>query len=77
MVGPTWTRVHFTLGSDYLPALSQGTALLRLNCGLTTFIVAAHIRCLVIGVVLVRHVLVLSMRPWGLYLWSPVRPLPW
>ena len=26
MVGPTWTRVHFTLGLDCLPALSQGTA---------------------------------------------------
>ena len=25
MVGPTWTRVHFTLGSNCLPALFQGT----------------------------------------------------
>ena len=55
MVGPTWLRVRSTLGSDCLPALSQGTALLRLDCGLTTFIVTARIRCLVIGVVLVCH----------------------
>ena len=27
MVGPTWTRVRFTLGSDYLPTLVQGTGL--------------------------------------------------
>ena len=27
MVGPTWTRVCFTLGSDCLPALFQGTVL--------------------------------------------------
>ena len=25
MVGPTWTRVRLTLGSDCLPTLSQGT----------------------------------------------------
>ena len=34
MVGPTWPRVRSILGSDCLPALSQGTALLRLDCGL-------------------------------------------
>ena len=28
MVGPTWTRVHLTLGSDCLPALFQGIILL-------------------------------------------------
>ena len=28
MVGPTWTRVRLTLGSDCLPTLSQGTILL-------------------------------------------------
>ena len=28
MVGPTWTRVRLTLGSDCLPALFQGTVLL-------------------------------------------------
>ena len=27
MVGPTWTRVRLTLGSDCLPALFQGTFL--------------------------------------------------
>ena len=27
MVGPTWTRVHFILGSDCLPTLFQGTIL--------------------------------------------------
>ena len=37
MVGPTWPRVHSALGSDCLPALSQGTALLRLDCGLTSY----------------------------------------
>ena len=37
MVGPTWPRVRSTLGSDYLPALSQGTSLLRLDCGLTSY----------------------------------------
>ena len=41
MVGPTWPRVHSTLGSDCLPALSQGTALLRLDCGLT----ARYLHC--------------------------------
>ena len=35
MVGPTWPRVRSALGSDCLPALSQGTALLHLDCGLT------------------------------------------
>ena len=30
MVGSTWPRVRSTLGSDCLPALSQGTALLCL-----------------------------------------------
>ena len=53
MVGPTWPRVRFTLGSDCLPVLSQGTASLRLDYGLTAFVVTARIRCLVIGVVLV------------------------
>ena len=54
MVGPTWPRVRFTLGSDCLPVLSQGTASPRLAYELTDFIVTARIRCLVIGVVLVR-----------------------
>ena len=46
MVGPTWTRVHFALGSDCLPALFQGTisslppTLCLLCCS------RAHVRCL-------------------------------
>ena len=62
------------LGSDCLPTLSQRTASLRLVVDLlfVNFIVAAHIRCLVIGVVLVRLVdclmfLLSYMRPWGLF----------
>ena len=73
MVGSTWLRVRSTLESDCLPALSQGTALLRLVVDLLVviFIVAARIRCLVIGVVLVRLIdrLMFSfsyMQPWGL-----------
>ena len=56
MVGSTWPRVRSTLESDCLPALSQGTVSFRLVLDwlLILFIVAAHIRCLVIGVVLVR-----------------------
>ena len=70
MVGPTWPRVRFTLGSDCLPVLSQGTALLltaslRLDYGLTAFIVTARIRCLVIGVVLVCHSLTCLCGPEG------------
>ena len=65
MVGPTWTRVRSTLGSDCLPALSQGTALLRLDCGLTTFVVTARIQCLVIGVVLVCRSLICLSGPGG------------
>ena len=56
MVGSTWPRVHSTLESDCLPTLSQGTISFRLVSDwlLILFIVAVHIRCLVIGVVLVR-----------------------
>ena len=56
MVGSTWPRVRFTLESDCLPSLSQGTVLLCLVVDwlLMIFIVVAHIQCLVIGVVLVR-----------------------
>ena len=56
MVGSTWPRVRSTLESDCLPALFQGTVLFRLVMDwlLVLFIFAAHIRCLVIGVVLVR-----------------------
>ena len=56
MVGSTWPRVRSTLGSDCSPTLSQGAALLCLVVDLliVIFTVAAHIQCLVIGVVLVR-----------------------
>ena len=65
MVGPTWPRVRSTLGSDRLPVLSQGTASLRLDYGLTAFIVTARIRCLVIGVVLVCRSLTCLCGPEG------------
>ena len=50
MVGSTWSRVRSTLESDCLPALYQGTTSFRLVVDwlLITFIVAAHIWCLVI-----------------------------
>ena len=56
MVCSTWPRVRSTLELDCLPALFQGTASFRLIVDwlLVIFIVAAHIRCLVIEVVLVR-----------------------
>ena len=55
MVGSTWLRVRSTLESDCLPTLFQGTVSFHLIVDwlLISFIVAAHIRCLVIGVVLV------------------------
>ena len=65
MVGPTWPRVRSTLGSDCLPALSQGIASFRLAYGLTAFVVTARIRCLVIGVVLVRCLLTCLCGPEG------------
>ena len=67
MVGSTWPRVCFTLESDCLPALSQGTVLLHLIVDLLifTFIVAVHIRCLMIGVVLVRRPLICLCGPAG------------
>ena len=84
MVGSTWPRVRSTLESDCLPALSQGTALLRLVVDLliVIFIVAAHIRCLVIGVVLVHLIdrLMFSLsylRPWGLFSNQLSGPLTW
>ena len=65
MVGSTWPRVRSTLESDCFPALSQGTASLCLVVDLliAIFIVAAHIRCLVIGVVLVRRLSVYLCGP--------------
>ena len=67
MVGFTWPRVRSTLGSDCFPALSQGTALLCLVVDLliAIFIVTTHIRCLVIGVVLVRRLSVYLCGPGG------------
>ena len=64
------------------PRVVSGDCLVFSCCGLTVFIVAAHIRCLVIGVVLVRifhHLMFLlsSMRPWRLYLQSHARPPSW
>ena len=74
MVGSTWPRVRSTLELDCSPALSQGAASLCLVVDLliVIFTVAAHIRCLVIGVVLVRLIdlLMFSLlytRPWGLF----------
>ena len=73
MVGSTWPRVRTTLELDCLPMLSQGTASLHLVVDLliAIFTVAAHIRCLVIGVVLVCLIdrlmfSLLYMQPWGL-----------
>ena len=67
MVGSTWPRVRSTLESDCFPALSQGTASLCLvvNLLIAIFIVAAHIRCLVIEVVLVRRSLICLGSPAG------------
>ena len=84
MVGSTWPRVRTTLESDCLPVLSQGTASLHLVVDLliAIFIVAAHIRCLVIGVVLVclidRLMFSLSyMWPWRLFSYWLSGPLTW
>ena len=68
MVGSTWPRVHSTLGSDCLPALSQGTFSIYLftdlfDCYLD--LLRAHVRCLMsgdLGVVLVRFAYLLLMR---------------
>ena len=45
MVGPTWTRVCLTLGSDYLPALFQGTASPLLLAPCLLHCLLAHVRC--------------------------------
>ena len=67
MVGSTWPRVRSTLESDCLPALSQGTASLCLVVDLliVIFVVAVHIQCLVIGVVLVCRLSVYLCGPEG------------
>ena len=84
MVGSTWPRVRSTLGSDCSPALSQGATSLCLVVDLLIiiFTVAAHIRCLMIGVVLVRLIGLLMFsfsytRPWGLFSYRPLGPLTW
>ena len=53
MVGSTWPRVRSTLGSDCLPALSQGTAsrYLCMNLLIVIFVFCARmfdVRCPVI-----------------------------
>ena len=68
MVGSTWPRVRSTLGSDCLPALSQGTASRYLLMDLLIIIfvfLRAHVRCPMsgdLGVVLVRFIYPLIMR---------------
>ena len=42
MVGPTWMRVRLTLGSDCLPALSQGTASLLPHVSWTAYCSHVH-----------------------------------
>ena len=66
MVGPTWTRVRLTLGSDCLPALSQGTTSCLPCVPWTAYCSHAHdsmIR-MVQGCISMLH---LSMSPWGLF----------
>ena len=82
MVGSTWPRVRSTLESDCLPTLFQGTVSSRygltarfLHCrraypmsrdwGCTSTYCRSF------------YVPILSMRPWGLYLHSHVRPFSW
>ena len=68
MVGSTWPRVRLTLGSDCLPALSQGTASFYLFTDLFDRYLGflrAHVRCPMsgdLGVVLVRLIYLLLMR---------------
>ena len=45
MVGPTWTRVHFTLGLDCFPSLFQGTALLCFPTLCLSHWSLMHVRC--------------------------------
>ena len=58
MVGPTWMRVHLTVGSDCLPALSQGTVLLLPSLSARACLMS-DVRDL--GVVLVRLVYLVIM----------------
>ena len=45
MVGPTWTRVRLTLGSDCSPLLFQGTALLLPSTLCLIHCSLMHVRC--------------------------------
>ena len=66
MVGSTWTRVRFTLGSDCLPALSQGTTLPLPHVSWTAY--CSHARDLMIWVIQgCISTSYLSMSPWGLF----------
>ena len=68
MVGPTWPRVRSSLGSDCLPALSQGPLSIYLFTDLFDRYLGflhAHVRCPMsgdLGVVLVRFICLLLMR---------------
>ena len=67
MVGPTWPRVLTSLGSDCLPALSQGTFSIYLSTDLFDRyldLLRAHVRCPMsgdFGVVIVRFIYLLIM----------------
>ena len=79
MVGPTWTRVHLTLGLDCSPLLSQGTASL---CFPTLcFIVCSRMSDVRWYRVVLVHRLLCSWfmyAPLGGYAsWLCVRPLTW
>ena len=65
MVGPTWTRVYFALGSDCLPALSQGTASLLPRVFLLAYCSHAHdlMVQMIQGCISMSHSV---MSPWGL-----------
>ena len=65
MVGPTWTRVRFTLGSDCLPTLSQGTASLLPCMFWSAYCSHAHDSMIqmIQGCISTSHSV---MSPWGL-----------
>ena len=66
MVGPTWTRVRLTLGSDCFPALFQGTALSLPRASGTVYCSRAHDSMIWViqGCISTSY---LSMSPWGLF----------
>ena len=65
MVGPTWTRVRLTLGSDCFPALFQGTASSLPRASGTVY--CSHARDSMIRVIQgCISMSYLSMSPWGL-----------